>query len=71
MASQILVHALTRGFGFSIPSSVVSVKNLDVLAEAGSDYDVLVCAESKVSDRRHLSDSISLIWLPPTEACQL
>ena len=23
---------------------------------AGSDYDVLVCAESKVSDRRHLSE---------------
>ena len=29
--------------------------NLDELAVAGSDYDVLVCAESKVSDRRHLS----------------
>ena len=30
--------------------------NLDELAVAGSDYDVLVCAESKVSDRRHLSE---------------
>ena len=28
--------------------------NLDELAVAGSDYDVLVCAKSKVSDRRHL-----------------
>ena len=28
--------------------------NLDELAVAGSDYDVLLCAESKVSDRRHL-----------------
>ena len=45
--------------------------NLDELVVAQSGYDVWVCAESKVSDRRHLSDSISLIWLPPTEACQL
>ena len=30
--------------------------NLDELAVAGSDYGVLVCAESKVSDRRHLSE---------------
>ena len=30
--------------------------NWDELAVAGSDYDVLVCAESKVSDRRHLSE---------------
>ena len=29
--------------------------SLDELAVAGSDYDVLVCAESKLSDRRHLS----------------
>ena len=28
----------------------------DELAVAGSDYDVLVCAEYKVSDRRHLSE---------------
>ena len=28
--------------------------NLEELAVAGSDYDGLVCAESKVSDRRHL-----------------
>ena len=30
--------------------------NLDELVVAGSDYDVLVCAESKVSNRRHLSE---------------
>ena len=30
--------------------------NLDKLAVAGSDYDVLVCAEPKVSDRSHLSE---------------
>ena len=30
--------------------------NLDELAEAGSDYDVLLCAESKISDRCHLSE---------------
>ena len=30
--------------------------NLDELAVAGSGYDVLVCAESKVSDRCHLSE---------------
>ena len=30
--------------------------NLDELDVAGSDYDVLVCTESKVSDRRHLSE---------------
>ena len=30
--------------------------NLDELDAAESDYDILVCAESKVSDRRHLSE---------------
>ena len=30
--------------------------NLDELAVARSDYDVLVCAESKISDRRLLSE---------------
>ena len=30
--------------------------NFDLLAVAGLDYDVLVCAESKVSDRRHHSE---------------
>ena len=30
--------------------------NLYESAVAGSDYDVLICAESKVSDPRHLSD---------------
>ena len=28
--------------------------NLDELAVAGSDYDVLVCSESNISDRHHL-----------------
>ena len=35
--------------------------NLDELAVAGSDYDVLVCAESKVSDRRHLLIRLHII----------
>ena len=30
--------------------------NLNELAVSGSGYDVLVCAESKVSNRRHLSE---------------
>ena len=30
--------------------------NLGEFAAAGSDYDVLVCAESKISDRSHLSE---------------
>ena len=30
--------------------------NLEELAVAVSDYYVLICAESKVSDRRHLSE---------------
>ena len=30
--------------------------NLDELAVAGSDYDVLFCSESKVSDLHHLSE---------------
>ena len=39
--------------------------NLDELAVAVSDYDVLVCADSKVSYRRHLSE----LRIPiPTEA---
>ena len=32
--------------------------NLDELAVAGSGYDVLVCAEDKVSDRHHLSELV-------------
>ena len=32
--------------------------NLDELAMAGSDYDVLVCAESKVSDHHHISQPL-------------
>ena len=47
MSSQILVQVLTRGFGFSIPKFVVFMKNLDELAVAESDYDVLVCASLK------------------------
>ena len=38
---------------------------LDELAVAGSDYDVLVCAESKVSDRRYLSELVSLAVVAP------
>ena len=30
--------------------------NLDEFAVAGSDYDILVCSESKVSDHLHLSE---------------
>ena len=30
--------------------------DLDEFSVAGSDFDVLVCAESKLSDRRHLSE---------------
>ena len=36
--------------------NIRGIANLDVLAVAGPDYDVLVCAESKISDRRHLSE---------------
>ena len=39
--------------------------NLDELAVAGSDCDILVCAESKVSDRRHLSE----LRIPPIFCC--
>ena len=44
--------------------------NLVELAVAISDYGVLVCAESKVSDRRQLSIRALYpwLWLPPTEA---
>ena len=46
--------------------------NLDEMAVAGSDYDVLVCAESKVSDRRHLLEvRIPGFGCPPTEAAKL
>ena len=56
MWSQIRVQVLTRGFVSSIPTFVVFMPNWGELAVAGSDYDVLVCAKSKVSDRRHLSE---------------
>ena len=39
--------------------------NLDKLAVAGSDYDVLVCAVSKVSDRCHLSELRILALVAP------
>ena len=45
--------------------------NLDELAVAGSDYDVLVCADSKVSDQRHLSESIIPGVGCPQEAVEL
>ena len=39
--------------------------NLDELAVAVSDYDILVRAKSKVSDRRHLSEvPYPRLWLP-------
>ena len=46
--------------------------NLDELAMAGSDYDVLVCGDvSKVSDRRHLSELRIPCFGCPTEAEEL
>ena len=41
--------------GWSLISFVVFLL-IKELAAAGSDYDSLVCAESKVSDRRHLCE---------------
>ena len=35
--------------------------NLDELAVIGSDIDVLVCPEPKVSDRRHLSELLASV----------
>ena len=52
-------------------------ENLDELAAVGSDYDVLVCAESKASNRRSPPLFLTLrvttlvpfvALLPPTEA---
>ena len=54
MSIQIRVQVLTRGFGTSVPTFVVFMQI--ELAVAILDYDVLVCAESKVSDRLHLSE---------------
>ena len=69
---QIRSQVLTRGFGSTICGLHA---NLDELAVAGSDYDVLSCVESKVSDRRHLSELRipSWLWLRlfPTEAAEL
>ena len=47
--------------------------NLDKLAVTGSDYDVFVCAESKVPDRRHPSELRIHPWLclSPTETEEL
>ena len=46
--------------------------NFGELDVAGSDYDILVCAESKVSDRRHLSElRIPFLYFPPTEVEKL
>ena len=46
MSCQILAQVLTRGFGSSIPIRGLNA-NLDELLVAGSNYNVLVCAESK------------------------
>ena len=61
--SQILVQVLTKETRGPLMDSGVLYSNirglhanLNELAVAGSNYDVLVCAESKVSDRRHLSE---------------
>ena len=53
--SQSQVHFLIGRFGSSILIFVVFTP-MDELALPGSGYDVLVCAESKVSDRCHLSE---------------
>ena len=52
--SQILVQVLILGLDYSNIRGLRA--NLDTLAVAGSGYAVLVCAESKVSDRHHLSE---------------
>ena len=44
--------------------------NLDELAVSGSKYDVLVCPESKVSDRRHLSEPVFLALVVPNRGCR-
>ena len=41
---------------------------LDELGEAGSNFDVLVRAESKVSDRRHLSELPIPGWVAPNRS---
>ena len=38
--------------------------DLEALSVAGSDYDVLVCADSKVSDLRHLSELLIPCFAP-------
>ena len=43
--------------------------NLGELALAGSDYDVLRCAESKVSDSCHLSELCILALVAPNRGC--
>ena len=57
MSSQILIHAGSDKRVRVLFSNIRGLRvNLDELAVAGSDYDVLDCAESKVSDRRRLSE---------------
>ena len=56
ISSQIRVPVLTLWFESSIPIFVIFMSILDELDMAGSDYDVLVCAESKVSHWCHLSE---------------
>ena len=43
--------------------------NLDELAVAGLDYDVLVCVESKVSDLQHLSEIHDAGYGCPNRGC--
>ena len=44
--------------------------NLDELAVTGPDYDVLVSAESKVSDRCHLSELCINALVAPNRGCR-
>ena len=56
MSSQIRVQVITGGFGSSIPTCGLHAYLNELAAVSRSDYDVLVCVEFKVSDRRHLSE---------------
>ena len=56
MSSQILVLVLYKRVLVLYFHVRGLHSNLDELAVAGLDYDVLVCVESKVSDLRHLSE---------------
>ena len=70
LSSQILVRVLINVSGFSIPTFVNGFHdNLDELAVPGSDYDVLACAESTDSDRRHISELCIHGLVVPNSGC--